>query len=40
MTKFARLDFLIGFDVANQPARPRWNKNDTFGARFATAEAK
>ena len=28
--KYARLNFLIGYLVANNPARPEWNKGDIF----------
>lgn len=32
--QYARLNFLIGYQVAQAPARPRWNKGDFFGVRF------
>lgn len=32
---FARANFLIGLEVANQDERPRWNKGDFFGELFA-----
>jgi Zn-dependent M28 family amino/carboxypeptidase len=32
--QYARLNFLIGYQVAQSPARPTWNKNDFFGVRF------
>ena len=31
---FARANLLIGWDVANDDARPRWNEGDFFGERF------
>ncbi|MBB6611698.1 M28 family peptidase [Pontibacter sp. Tf4] len=31
--KYAQLNFLIGYLVAQQPERPTWNKNDFFGTR-------
>lgn len=31
----ARLAFLIGHEVADDPRRPAWNSGDFFGARFA-----
>jgi Zn-dependent M28 family amino/carboxypeptidase len=32
--QYARLNFLIGYQVAQAPARPTWNKGDFFGVRF------
>jgi len=32
--RYARLNFLIGYQVAQATARPTWNKGDFFGARF------
>ncbi len=32
--QYARLNFLIGYQVAQNPARPTWNKGDFFGVRF------
>ena len=32
--QFARLNFLIGYQVAQATARPMWNAGDFFGARF------
>jgi hypothetical protein len=32
--KFARLNFLIGYMVAQETERPRWNKNDFFGELY------
>lgn len=32
--QYARLNFLIGYQVAQATARPTWNKGDFFGARF------
>lgn len=31
--KYARLNFLIGYTVANTPARPEWNKGDIFAVK-------
>ena len=31
--KYARLNFLIGYMVANDPARPQWNKGDIFATK-------
>ncbi len=33
-TKYTRLMFLLGNDVANTPERPTWNKGDFFGNTF------
>ena len=32
---FARLNFLLGLEVANADERPKWNEGDFFGAKFA-----
>ena len=32
--KYAQLNFLVGYQVAQAAARPTWNKGDFFGARF------
>jgi hypothetical protein len=32
--KYVQLNFLIGYQVANEPQRPLWNKGDFFGGRF------
>ncbi|MDO7886967.1 M28 family peptidase [Hymenobacter cheonanensis] len=32
--QYARLNFLIGYQVAQATARPSWNKGDFFGVRF------
>jgi len=32
--KYAQLNFLIGYQVAQAEARPKWNKGDFFGVRF------
>ncbi|GAB2967527.1 M20/M25/M40 family metallo-hydrolase [Hymenobacter coalescens] len=32
--KYVQLNFLIGYQVANDPQRPTWNKGDFFGGRF------
>lgn len=31
--KYAKLNFLIGYMVANNPVRPEWNKGDIFAAK-------
>lgn len=33
--KFMRMQFLLGLEVANAPARPAWNRGDFFGDTFA-----
>ncbi|GAB3839681.1 M20/M25/M40 family metallo-hydrolase [Hymenobacter jeollabukensis] len=35
--KYVQLNFLIGYQVANDPQRPTWNKGDFFGGRFGGA---
>ncbi|RAK62915.1 M28 family peptidase [Hymenobacter edaphi] len=35
--KYVQLNFLIGYQVANDPPRPTWNKGDFFGGRFGGA---
>ncbi|WP_400190165.1 M20/M25/M40 family metallo-hydrolase [Hymenobacter sp. B81] len=32
--KYVQLNFLIGYQVANDPQRPRWKPGDFFGGRF------
>ena len=32
--KYVQLNFLIGYQVAQDPQRPTWNKDDFFGVRF------
>ena len=32
--KFAQLNFLIGYQIAQQSQRPTWNKGDFFGEKF------
>lgn len=32
--KFAQVNFLIGFQVANRTERPAWNPGDFFGEKF------
>ena len=32
--KWSRLNYEIAWELANQPARPLWKKNDLFGARY------
>jgi Zn-dependent M28 family amino/carboxypeptidase len=33
--RFARINYLLGLDIANDPQRPRWNDGDFFGELFA-----
>ena len=33
--KYAQLNFLIGYLIANNPTRPTWNNGNFFGERFA-----
>lgn len=33
--KHAHFNFLVGYFIANDPARPSWNKGDFFGGRFS-----
>ncbi len=32
--QFMQLHFLVGYDIANDPQRPRWNAGDFFGEMF------
>lgn len=32
--KYVQLCFLVGYQVAQEPARPQWNKGDFFGQRY------
>lgn len=32
--KYVQLNFLIGYQIANDPQRPTWNPGDFFGSRF------
>ena len=32
--KYVQLCFLVGYQVAQEPTRPRWNKGDFFGQRY------
>lgn len=32
--KYVQLNFLIGYQIANDPQRPTWNQGDFFGSRF------
>jgi hypothetical protein len=32
--QFMQLHFLVGYDIANDPQRPRWNPGDFFGETF------
>jgi hypothetical protein len=34
---FAKLNLLIGYEVANAPERPSWNEGDFFGQKYASA---
>jgi hypothetical protein len=34
--KYVQLCFLIGYQVAQNPARPTWNKGDFFGQRYSS----
>ncbi len=36
--KGTRLNFLLGYEVAQQLQRPRWNIGDFFGVKFARAK--
>lgn len=36
----ARFNFLIGYAVAQQTGRPRWNEGDFFGRTFASEKAR
>jgi hypothetical protein len=38
--RFARLNFRLLMDVANEPKRPEWNAGDFFGERFAHSPAR
>jgi len=38
--KFMKLNFAIGYDVANAPQRPTWNRGDFFGDLFARRRAQ
>jgi peptidase M28-like protein len=37
LAKFARVNFLVGYLVANRTRKPAWNPGDFFGAHFAAA---
>lgn len=37
--RFARLNYLLGLDIANDPQRPRWNVGDFFGELFGKVPA-
>jgi len=32
--QFMQINFLVGYDIANDPLRPRWNPGDFFGETF------
>jgi Zn-dependent M28 family amino/carboxypeptidase len=32
--EFMQINFLVGYDVAQAPERPTWNRNDFFGKAF------
>jgi Zn-dependent M28 family amino/carboxypeptidase len=36
--KFARINYEIAREIADQPARPAWLKGDFFGGKFGTAD--
>ena len=38
--RLARLNHLIGLEIANAPERPRWNKGDFFGDKFTQDAAQ
>lgn len=38
--RFTRILFLIGYDVAQDDERPRWNRGDYYGERFGAAATK
>ena len=38
--QFARVYFLVGYHVAQDDERPRWNKGDFFGNRFGSAATR
>jgi peptidase M28-like protein len=38
--KFARLNFLVGLEVANDREPPRWNRGDFFGDRFGRSRSE
>ena len=38
--KFARINYLIARDIADDPARPMWNKGDFFGDTFAPGKPR
>ena len=39
LAQFARVNWLVGWIVAQQSARPAWNPDDFFGERFGTRSA-
>ena len=39
LAKFARVNYLVGYLVANRTRRPRWNRGDFFGTHFASVAA-
>jgi hypothetical protein len=32
--QFMQINFLVGYDIANDPQRPRWNPGGFFGQTF------
>ena len=34
--QFMQVDFLVGYDVAQDPKRPAWKPGDFFGEAFAS----
>jgi hypothetical protein len=37
--QFMQMDFLVGYDVAQDPRRPAWKPGDFFGETFASKKA-
>ena len=37
--KSTRLNFLVGYEVAQQEQRPAWNSRDFFGAKFSKSRS-
>ena len=36
---YVKLNFLVGYLVANNPQRPKWNKGDFFGEKFGQKQS-
>jgi hypothetical protein len=32
--QFMQIDFLVGYDIAQDPQRPKWEPGDFFGEHF------